>query len=314
MYGWIAAILSMIFMGRWARWLLHRSEARALFPTNNPLLLLLTTIGLSIGTLSLVMMWIGLFGRPIDWRVAAIICAIIGGSGFLLRDRLLLIPDDPLLATPPKPLRNVGLAAWIVIAVICGLILFNAVYWPFGIDDAVTIYASFGKSIATTQQLPVGTLYELYPMLTPLNYAFVFQASGWTNEYAAALYPALLSVGVIGVAYLLGRELYNRAAGLIAALLLALTPMIAHWSSTGYVDLPAGFYYGMSALFLARLNRTGAWADALLAGIMAGLAAWTKNSALIIVVPIALWIAYNVWQRKPLQIRPVVMISRAFLP
>src|SRR5258708_37302110 len=123
MGGWAAACVLVFFMLARRGWRPPRAGARALPPADNPLLLALTTIGLSIGTLSLVMLWIGLLGRPIDWRVAAIGCAIIGGSGLLLRDRLLLLPGDPLLATPPKPLRNAGLAARVIIGLLRGAVL-----------------------------------------------------------------------------------------------------------------------------------------------------------------------------------------------
>src|SRR5262249_30979599 len=147
-------------------------------------------------------------------------------------------------------------------------------------------------------RLPQGQLYETYPMLVPLSYAFTHQAAGWIDEYLAELIPALLSVGVIGAAYLLGRELFNRSTGLIAALLIAMTPTFAQWASAGYVDLPCGFFYGMSAVFLARHDRTRSWPDALLAGVMAGLAAWTKNSGLLIVLSIGGWIVYRGWMAR----------------
>jgi len=286
--AWPLTLLALVFMYPWSRWLL-RSADRVLIGV--------TTLGLSIGTLSLVMLWIGLIGIRIDWRLAALACAGISAVGWAIlrrarRDAPLQHPTDP-----PSPPAERGLGGEVkitvlIIVIIGALILFNAIYWPFGIDDAITIYATFGKQIATTGRLPQGDLYELYPMLVPLCYAFTHQAAGWIDEHLAALIPAALSVGVLAVAYLLGRRLFDRAAGLIAALLIALTPMYTHWASAGYVDLPAAFYYGLAVYFLFRLDT---WQDALLAGITAGLSAWTKNSGLLIVGSIALWIGYRWW-------------------
>ncbi len=300
--AWPLTLLALAFMYPWARWLLHNCDPdRRTF-----LLTALTTLGLSVGVLSQVMLWQGLLGLRIDWRTTALVCAVLGVVGWVILRKT--SPPVPLSAgREGEKLRfrlNFKAFAVILIGVMIGLILFNAVYWPFGIGDAIAIYGWFGKQIAMTGQLPQGTLYELYPMLTPLSYAFTHQAAGWIDEHLEALIPAVLSVGVIGVAYLLGRQLYDRATGLIAALLLALTPMITHWASAGYVDLPTGFFYGLSALFLLRLDRDEAWQDALLAGIMAGLAAWTKNSGLLIVLSIAAWIAYC-WLR-PGPRRPAV--------
>src|SRR5579859_3462053 len=238
--AWPLTLAACLFMYPWAKYLLQRAEGSALLPTSYRLLLALTTLALSLGMLTLIMMWIGILGLTIDWRLAGLLCLFIGAAGWFLPARAITFQPDrqPI---PPQPLRNLMLIAYLLVVVIAALVLFNAVYWPFSLADAVTIYASYGKQIATTGSLPVGNLYETYPMFIPLAYTFVQQMSGWANEYLAALIPAMLSVGVIGVAYLLGAELLNRSAGIIAALLIALAPMYTHWASSGYVDLPCGF-------------------------------------------------------------------------
>ncbi len=305
--AWPLTVLALVFMFPWARWLLRRAGS-----VSDPVLTGLTTLGLSVGTLSLVLLWIGLIGLHIDWRLAAGVCAVIGGVGWLLPS-----PPAPLSTKAAERPRDIlALAAVGLIGVIVVLILFNAAYWPFGIDDAVTIYATFGKQIAQTGQLPRGSLYELYPMLVPISYAFTHQAAGWIDEHLAALIPAILSVGLIGVAYLLGRELYNRTVGLIAALLIALTPQFTHWASSGYVDLPAGFFYGLAAFFILQLD--AGWSNALLAGIMAGLSAWTKNSGLLIGLSIAAWVVYRAWlarrdPRRAITLKQVGLIAAGFV-
>jgi len=294
--AWLITLLAFVFMYPWARWLLGR--------TNNYLLTGLVTFALGVGTLSLVMLWIGLIGLRIDWRLAVLLCAAISGSGVVVLRRNPSPPLDPAEPLLPELWRGVAIGAAVIIGVISGLILFNAVYWPFGIDDALAIYGLFGKSIALTGQLPRGALYENYPMLLPLSYAFTHQAAGWVDEHLAALIPALLSVGVLGAAYALGCELYNRAVGLTAALLIALTPSITYWSSASYADLPTAFYFGLATLFLIRHYRSRSWRDALLAGLFAGLAAWTKNSGLLIVFTLAGWLLYTQWRARFDLLRP----------
>jgi len=300
--AWPLTLLALVFMFPWARWLLNRQR------TTSPVLLALTTLGLSVGTLSQIMLWIGLSGLRIDWRFATVIAAVVSAMGWLVWVR----------EKSKSPVSGIGVAGWwrgavAIIAVMAGLIVFNAIYWPFGIDDAITIYATFGKQITLTGQLPRGPLYEMYPMLVPLLYAFTHQAAGWINEHLAALIPALLSVGILGVAYLLGEWLFERVVGITAALLVALTPMFTHWASAGYVDLPTGFFYGLTALFLLRLERSNAWPDALLSGIMAGLAAWTKNSGLLVILSIALWLGYRALIRRTLPARNAILIAAAYL-
>src|SRR5689334_8958543 len=183
--AWPLTLLMLTCMYPWARWLLHRAERTALIPADNTILLALTTLGLSVGLLSLIMLWIGLLGIRIDWRIAAVVCIAIGAIGFLLRDKPYLLRDEPLVAVPPQPLQELKCWATIIIIAVIALVLFNAVYCPFHRDDAIVIYASYGKSISLTGNLPVGNLYETYPMLVPLSYAFTHQAAGWIDEHLA---------------------------------------------------------------------------------------------------------------------------------
>ncbi|MBX3063842.1 MAG: glycosyltransferase family 39 protein [Anaerolineae bacterium] len=270
----------------------------------DPVLTWTTTLALSVGLVSLLMLWQGLLGILIDWRIAAITAALISLLGWMI-----WLPRRQQSANVAPPLNRYEIGALGIIAVIAVLILFNATYWPPAIDDAITIYAAFGKQIYHTQTLPQGTLYETYPMLVPLWYAFVHQVAGQLNEYLAGLIPALLSLGCIGAAYLIGRELQDRRTGLIAALLVAITPPFAHWSSTGYVDLPAGFFYALTVLFLFRWQRDNRPQDALLGGIMAGLALWTKNNTVVLPIIILLWLVYVSLRRKSLpSIRDLLLI------
>src|SRR5215472_7074510 len=267
-------------------------------------------------------MWIGILGLTIDWRIATGVYLVVILAGLVIwrtsADQEPANQKPPMLSSTWRVLTRVGM---LVIGIMAAVIIFNAIYWPLGIDDALAIYGYYGKQIALTGALPSlshGSLYEAYPMAIPILYAYTHQAAGWVDEHLAALLPALLSVGVIGVAYLIGRELYDQATGLIAALLIALTPTIAYWSSAGYTDLPAAFFYGLALLFAIRHYRARAWQDALLTGIMAGLAAWMKNSALLIVGVLILWVIYCAWRARfelprPLPRRDIALIVVGFL-
>src|SRR5579859_2570520 len=245
--AWPLIIAALCGMYPYAR-LLLRGDA-------TPLLTALVTLALSFGALSLLAMWIGLLGLAIDWRLITTVYAAIVVLGWLILSRArrpVAAHSKGDSALLPRTWRAMGWTITIVTGIVAALIVFNAIYWPLGIDDALGIYGFYGKQIALSGHLPTltsGALYEAYPMAVPLLYAYTHQAAGWIDEHLAALIPALLSVGVIGVAYLVGRELYDKATGLIAALLTALTPTIAFWSSASYVDLAAGFFYGLAILF-----------------------------------------------------------------
>jgi 4-amino-4-deoxy-L-arabinose transferase-like glycosyltransferase len=193
--------------------------------------------------------------------------------------------------------------ALMILLALSGAVLFNAAYWPFYREDALGIYARYARLMWESGTLvPFAgrddAFYQAYPMLIPLNYTYAYLASGWPNEYLARVIAALLSLSCLPAVYLLGHTIRDETAGWLAALLLGLTPMFGRWASSGYVDLPMAFFYTLAALFLWRLWAGGAASDALLAGICLGLAAWTKNAALLGVVFSGLWLLYGLWQRR----------------
>jgi 4-amino-4-deoxy-L-arabinose transferase-like glycosyltransferase len=191
---------------------------------------------------------------------------------------------DPLL---------IVLAAAILL--VSAAIIFNAAYWPFVDTDALAIYAPLGKILYHAASLPFGDLYEGYPMMVPLAYAYTHHAAGGVNEHWARLVPAVMALGAIGAAAALGREMRSARAGLIAAGAVVLTPLFNRWASSGYVDVPASFYFALSALAAWRWLESRAWQDALLTGIAAGLAMWTKSSALTLLVTLACLILVRWW-------------------
>lgn len=279
-FAWVLLLFMFSFMFPWAHLLLRNNSSI--------LLLVLTTFGFSIGTLTLAMLWLNLTGLAVDWRVTFAICSACCLIGIIVLSRIYPLRRLPTFTRPSF--------SFIVIAIMSGLVLGNAVYWPFAIDDSVTIYAWYGKFIAQTQHLPTlsnSSLYEAYPMLVPLAYAFTHQASGWINEYLAAAIPAILSIGAFWAAFQLGSELFGQRIGVIAALICVLTPAVTFWASASYTDLPCAFFYTLSMLYLWRAFKMKNSGDAFAAGLMGGLAAWTKNSGLLIAMPTFLWFTYK---------------------
>lgn len=303
---WLLTVVVLAAAYPWAAWAL----ARAPQPAGLALTLCLT-LALSASALTQLMLWQAALGLSFDlW-------------GITLPYLLLMLPGWALWRRTGAPLprlaRPQGALAWTALAV-CALVgaavLFNAVYWPFSRDDALSIYNHFGLWMYQHRTIAplagAATLYEAYPVLIPLTYTYAYLASGWPNEYLARLFPALLSLGCLPAAFALGRALDRPAAGWLAALLLALTPLFGAWASAGYVDLPMAFFHTLGAVFAWRLWRDNAAADALLAGLMMGLAAWTKNAGLVGMLALSLWLAWG-WLRGRIGLRQVALALLAAL-
>lgn len=282
----------------WAAWLLK--DAPAVFTA-------VVTLALSIGTLTLVMLWEGLLNIPFSTL------------GITLPYLLLMLPGAVLwrrnrMTAVDRPHREgevrASFASWIsanrlpllLLLAVSAAVLFNAAYWPFHRDDALGIYQPHAQAMYQLGGLiplrGADSLYLTYPMLIPTAYTYAYLASGWENEYLANLIGALLSVGCLPVVYWLGTLLKDERAGWLSALLLATMPAFGRWASAGYVDLPMAFFYGLAGVFAIRLWRGGRWQDVLLAGVLMGLAAWTKNAALIGVPLLALWLLWAWLNRR----------------
>ena len=313
---WLAAALALLWAYPWARWLAQRE----------PVLTLLLTVTLSPGGLAWMLQGLAAIspGLVSFWPVTGL---VIAGSGLgwwvLGRDAARATPAGPD-PDARHPLRTI---TGLVVLGLVALTLFNAAYWPLGEDDALTLYAPMGYRFATTGQFGVaGTLndagpYNAYPQLNPLVMAYIQLASGAPHEYAARFSMAVLGLAMVGAAYILGRELFGRRRGLAAAYLVAAIPILLHWAAAAYTDLPAGAYYTLAMIFAWRLARLPGSRNALLAGLLGGLAALTKNSALLIAPALAGWVAYSHWARwrdpqtiiTPVRLRHAGLLAGGFL-
>lgn len=271
---WLHVLVGWGLAVGWSLWLAHRSALTAKMA-----LVVALVPTLSAGVLSLVMFYLGIVGLPIRPIISASLYTLIMAVGWWRVWR-----DDV-----PLPVLSLNRAAWsalFLLFVMALAMIFNAVQWPFYRDDALGIYVPFAEQIIQTAALvPITTnnqLYELYPQLMSMNYAYVFGVAGWSNPYAARLINVMLSLAVLPTTYVLARQLFDdRWVAWFAVLVVAFTPDFGNWSHAGYVDLPMSTYYTLSAASTYSALKHQRGVDVMLAGLMIGLAAWTKNAALL---------------------------------
>lgn len=97
-----------------------------------------------------------------------------------------------------------------------------------------------------------------------------------------------MGIGTVWATFAIGARLWDRRAGLIAGLLLAVTPLHALHSHFLTVDVPATLWVVLSLLWSVRLatDDPKPLRAALLAGIFAGLAAATKYNMALAILPL----------------------------
>jgi 4-amino-4-deoxy-L-arabinose transferase-like glycosyltransferase len=307
LFAWLVVILALLAAYPLAALLRRRLplvEGDSLWVTS------LLALAINIGALTLIFLWEGLLNIPVTW-------ATISLPYFVLMCIFTLVWwHIPRQRVAKAQLTVAELIPTAAIALIAAAVLFNSIYFPLYRDDTLGIYRPFAVDMAETGALVpltgADSLYRAYPMLMPIAYSFAYMLSGWENDYLAKLFPALLSLGCIPAAYTLTRLIspQSRRAAWIAALVLAITPTFGRWASSGYVDLPMAFLFSMSVIFALRLWHTGHALDAILAGIILGLAAWTKNAALLGIPLLGMWLIWC-WLNKRISLIQIAVCGVA---
>ena len=131
--------------------------------------------------------------------------------------------------------------------------------------------------------------------------AVAFKLFG-VSEAALAVYPLLVSlVGVI-VAFLAGRMIFNESAGLIAALLVALLPVDVRYATLLYPDPPAVLLSNVAILLLYSGFRWPGARTKVAYGALAGLClgfSWLCKEAVLFSLPlIAAYLLWSVYRDR----------------
>jgi 4-amino-4-deoxy-L-arabinose transferase-like glycosyltransferase len=97
---------------------------------------------------------------------------------------------------------------------------------------------------------------------------------------------ALFDLGTVALTFALGRQVWEKRVGLLAATFAAL--MVLHVQQAHFytVDTPLAFFAVGTLLFAVRLAGSGRARDAWLAGVWAGLAVGTKFNAALLALPL----------------------------
>jgi undecaprenyl-diphosphatase len=108
------------------------------------------------------------------------------------------------------------------------------------------------------------------------------------TELGVRFMAPVLSLLSSVVIYLLGRRLYGRKAGLIAAVLLQIVPMVSAFGLGLTPDTPLIFFWLLSLYFLHRSWSGGAASDWLLLAVSLGLGLLSKYAIAFLYVPAGL--------------------------
>jgi hypothetical protein len=136
------------------------------------------------------------------------------------------------------------------------------------------------------------------PLLNLLSFPPYFDLSGATSQTVffvlGRLTSALLGTATAIPVYLIGKGLWSKKVGLVAALFLALSFLHVRNSHYGVPDVAGTFFVAMTAYFCTLLSPDSRLRYYVLAGTFAGLAISDRLTTLLLFVPIVLYHAFPV--------------------
>ncbi len=179
-------------------------------------------------------------------------------------------------------------------------------------DEAVT---------AHLLRMDLGGLWQAIPdseSTPPLYYvlAWLWTQLAGTGEVGMRSLSALLGSATIPVVWALGRRLGGERAGLVAAALLAVNPMLVWFSQEARAYALLALLAALSALLWLRLLERPATGRALAWAAVGALALATHYYAIFVVAPQALWLLRTVpdWRTRAVALVPLAAVGAALAP
>jgi 4-amino-4-deoxy-L-arabinose transferase-like glycosyltransferase len=135
---------------------------------------------------------------------------------------------------------------------------------------------------------PTGWTSPDYPLLVPAAIAACWTLIKRDAVVVPIIIALLFTFGTIGVVWRGVYILRGKTQGLLAALLLVCTPFLIAHGANQYTDVPLAFFIAATLVLLHLHERVeyGGNGFLILAGVMAGFSAWTKNEGLLFLTAI----------------------------
>lgn len=153
---------------------------------------------------------------------------------------------------------------------------------------AANIIASEGITAAYKR---VGWLGEQHPPLFPLLFALTSKLPG-PDLLLMRMVSVLFLAGAVSVTYFLGRELYSRETGYLAAILLLSFPLVIRLSASPILDIQLAFFFSLALLLFVRLSRKPSYWLACATGVLIGLGLLSKYIMILVFVVLFLCLLF----------------------
>ncbi len=268
-----------------------------------PLEEVLFSTALGLGICAYVLFILGIAGllRPIAVATAALLLIAPATYGVYRLYHQYSVevasPESPSESTSP----SVTIGGLILSVVLCvaGVTSFLQCALPPGAHewDSLSYHLAVPKAFVRAGgliELPTDH-HSYFPFLTQMLYTVAIMAHVPLGAKFTHWFFGVLAAAAV---YAMGRRWTSRTAGLVAAVVSAVTPMVLWEASTAYIELAQTAYVVLMAhaVLLYRSHRTGA--DAAVSGALGGLALAVKTLSLVPVVLLSAILLFSKPKRK----------------
>lgn len=293
-------------------------------PARRNLLAAFLAVGLGLG-LSSCVFFVSLFalGGPSSRLpfVELVLLLVLGGGALVAARRPRLRRAATSSRLPGAPRGPAVPGAALALAAACAVMAFGiqSATSPQGGWDAWMTWNMHARAIfrgaghwrSVLASLPAWS-HPDYPLLVPGSVARIWTYAGGETALAPVLIGAFFTFATVGVLYAGVSVIRSRTQGALAALLLLGTKFFVLHGASEFADIPLAFFFLATLVLLAL---PAVWPDdrrrlLLLAGVMAGMAAWTKNEGLLFLVATPL--AYAAVIGRDAGWPPVLADARSF--
>jgi hypothetical protein len=256
-------------------------------------------IGLGLSS-SAFFVWLSLLGAPAARFPIAefgLVVLLAGGALYASHRRPLRTPGPGWMAAPSAPRLHplLSLALWLSVG--CATIAFlveSAISRQGGWDAWMTwnmharvIFRSGEHWREVLIGLPAWS-HPDYPLLLPGSIARIWTYMGQESAVAPVAVAMLFTFATIGLLYSSVSILRSPTQGALAALLLVGTKFFILHGASQFADIPLSFFF-LATLVLLALPEL--WPEdrprlLVLAGVTAGLSAWTKNEGVLFLLAV----------------------------
>jgi Dolichyl-phosphate-mannose-protein mannosyltransferase len=123
-----------------------------------------------------------------------------------------------------------------------------------------------------------------YPLLLPLSIARGWFYLGEETLWVPSVLALLFALSTAGILVSSLRRTKSNSQGTLAGILLLGTPFYLIHGASQYADIPLAFYFlsGIVLLSLSDQRPSNDYGGSILAGLLIGFSAWTKNEGLVL--------------------------------